>query len=195
MAKRVYFAFHYEDVELFRANVVRNHWVTKEDREDAGFFDASLWESTKKRGEDAVKSLINNGLDKTSATVILIGSETYSRRWVRYEIIKSIQRGNGIFGIHINSIKDKFGYTKNTGSNPFEYLGIQYNSDGTSLQFYEWINGKWQLFSDLTGYTLKNQRPPEDRGNFYRLSRWHKTYDWVSDNGYNLFSNWVDACC
>ena len=29
MAKRVYFCFHYQDVIDFRANVVRNHWMTK----------------------------------------------------------------------------------------------------------------------------------------------------------------------
>ena len=37
MAKRVFFSFHYQDVIDFRANVVRNHWLTKSDREDAGF--------------------------------------------------------------------------------------------------------------------------------------------------------------
>jgi len=44
MARRVYFGFDYEDVADFRANVVRNHWRTKEHRNVAGFFDASLWE-------------------------------------------------------------------------------------------------------------------------------------------------------
>jgi glycine cleavage system aminomethyltransferase T len=192
MAKRVFFAFYYEDVKSFRANVVRNHWVTKDDREDAGFFDASLWESTKKRGDDAVRSLINSGLDNTSATVVLIGTETYSRRWVRYEIIKSMQRGNIIFGVHINSIKDKYQYTKIQGPNPFEYLGVRYNSDGTALKIYEFTNAKWQEFADISGYSLKNPRPREQWGNFYQLTKWHATYDWVSDNGYDNFSDWVE---
>ena len=43
MASRVFFSFHYEDVKTFRADVVRNHSVTKE-RGEAGFFDASIWE-------------------------------------------------------------------------------------------------------------------------------------------------------
>lgn len=43
MAKRVFFSFHYQDVIDFRANVVRNHWMTKPDREEAGYFDASIW--------------------------------------------------------------------------------------------------------------------------------------------------------
>jgi hypothetical protein len=41
VARQVFFSFHYEDVKTFRANVVRNHDVTKESGE-AGFFDASL---------------------------------------------------------------------------------------------------------------------------------------------------------
>ena len=41
MARRVFFSFHYER-DIWRANVVRNSWLTK-DREAAGFFDASLW--------------------------------------------------------------------------------------------------------------------------------------------------------
>ena len=92
MAKRVYFAFHYLDVVDFRANVVRNHWLTKPHREAAGFFDASLWEEATKKGDVALKRLINAGIEGTSTTCILIGSQTYVMPWVRYEILKSFKR-------------------------------------------------------------------------------------------------------
>ena len=46
------------------ANVARQHWMTKPDREDAGLFDASQWEGAKKVGDAAVKRLINGGLDE-----------------------------------------------------------------------------------------------------------------------------------
>jgi hypothetical protein len=107
MAKRVYFCFHYQDVIDFRANVVRNHWLTKPDREAAGFFDASLWDTAQKQGDVAIKRLINSGIDGTTATCVLIGSDTYARPWVRYEIMKSFKKGNSIFAIHINSIPGK----------------------------------------------------------------------------------------
>ncbi len=105
MAKRVFFSFHYQDVIDFRANVVRKHWVAKDSREEAGYFDASIWEEAKKTSDLALKRLINGALDRTTATCVLVGSETYSRRWVRYEIIKSIERGNSIFAVHINGIR------------------------------------------------------------------------------------------
>ena len=107
MARRVFFSFHYQDVIDFRANVVRNHWLTRADRDDAGFFDASVWETAKRTSPLAVKRLINKEIQNTTVTAVLIGSETYSRRWVRYELIKSMARNNKILGVHLNRIEDK----------------------------------------------------------------------------------------
>ena len=115
MAKRVFFSFHYQDVIDFRANVVRNHKTTK--HEGAGYFDASIWEDAKKESDLALKRLINSELKNTSVTAVLIGSETYSRRWVRYEIMKSLEKGNLLLGIHINSIAGKDQKTKKMGRN------------------------------------------------------------------------------
>lgn len=117
-ASRVYFCFHYDDVETFRANVVRNHSITK-DTGEACFFDASIWEDAELHGDAAVKGLINRSLENTSATCALIGSETWRRRWVRYEIFKSYDRGNKLFGVHINGVKDKYQQTYAQGRNPF----------------------------------------------------------------------------
>lgn len=77
MAKRVFFSFHYKDVSDFRANVVRNHWQLQPDRKISGYYDASIWESAQKQGDIALKRLINKGLDQTSNTCVLIGSQTY----------------------------------------------------------------------------------------------------------------------
>ncbi|MCB0109299.1 MAG: TIR domain-containing protein, partial [Caldilineaceae bacterium] len=82
MAKRVFFSFHYQDVIDFRANVVRQHWLTKPDRQAAGFFDASIWGNAKLSGDTAIKRVINAGLERTSVTCVLVGSDTWARRWV-----------------------------------------------------------------------------------------------------------------
>jgi hypothetical protein len=194
MAKRVFFSFHYDDVEMFRANVVRNHHLTKEDAEDAGFFDASIWETARRTGPDALKRLINGGLQNTSVTAVLVGSDTYSRRWVRYEIVKSMQRGNGLFGVHINGIRDKDRSTKPYGPDPFVYLGVRYNADGTALELFEWNNNAWVTYADCDGYTLKTQRPRAEWGQFYQLTKWYRIYDWIANDGYNNFASWVEAC-
>src|SRR5665213_1899503 len=137
MAKRVFFSFHYQDVIDFRANVVRKHWLTKADREASGFFDASLWESAKRTNPSAVKRLVNSGLEGTSVTCLLIGSETYLRPWVRYEIMKSFRRGNAILGVQINSITGKDQQTKPSGPNPLAYLGVSFSATGQTGTLHE----------------------------------------------------------
>ena len=42
---------------------------------------------------------------------MLVGEETCSSRWVKYEIEKSIKIGNGLLGIDISKIKDLQGNT------------------------------------------------------------------------------------
>lgn len=190
MAKKVFFGFHYQDVVDFRANVVRNHWVTKPDRRAAGFFDSSIWESAKKTSDLALKRLINSELDNTSNTCVLIGTDTFNRRWVSYEIMKSIKKGNHIFGVHINSIKGKDGKTKPKGNNPFYYLGYSYSSDGKKLNLYDFIQGKWIRYPDLDGWNV-TEVEEKYRNEIYRLSNEFEIYDWIDDDGYNNFANWV----
>jgi len=190
MAKRVFFSFHYQDVIDFRANVVRNHWLTKPDRGSAGFFDASIWETAKKTSDLAVKRLINGGLTNTSVTCVLIGSDTFNRRWVSYEIFKSLSVGNKIIAVHINSIKGKDEKTKSKGPNPLHYLGYQFSADGKKISFHDFVDGKWIAYTDLDGYAVKEVEA-KYRNKIYRLTSDYDTYDWVADDGYNNFSKWV----
>ncbi len=117
MARRVFFSFHYER-DVWRASIVRKAWVTKPDRESAGYFDASLWEEAKRKGDAAIRALIDGALQNTSVTAVLIGAETATRTYVQYEIRRSIDRGNGLLGIRINGLGDSSGRSDVTGSNP-----------------------------------------------------------------------------
>lgn len=190
MARRVFFSFHYQDVIDFRANVVRNHWLTKPDRQSAGFFDSSIWEDAKKTSDLALKRLINDGLKNTSNTCVLVGSETFNRRWVSYEIMKSLEVGNHIFCVHINSIKGKDQKTKPQGENPLYYLGISFSEDGKKINLHDFINNKWIKYPDLEGWSVK-EVDKKLRGKIHRLSDELEIYDWIDDDGYNNFSNWV----
>ena len=116
MARRVFFSFHYQN-DVWRANQIRNTHIV-DGTAAAGFQDASLWEETKKKGDAAIKSLIDKGLQGTTVTVVLIGSETANRKYVRYEIEQSVARGNGLLGIYIHTLKDKDGKTCSQGAIP-----------------------------------------------------------------------------
>lgn len=116
MARKVFFSFHYER-DLWRVNVVRNSGMV-EGVAAAGFNDQSLWEETKKRGDDAIKRLIDRGLNGTSVTVVLIGAETFRRKYVSYEIEKTVALRNGLLGVRIHNIKDRNGLTDSAGPVP-----------------------------------------------------------------------------
>lgn len=143
MARRVFFSFHYER-DIWRASQVRNCWVTKPDRETAGFWDAAAWEEVKKKGDAAIKRWIDNQLTGTSVTAVLIGAETSNRGYVKYELKKSWERGNGILGIYIHQIKDKDGKSSEKGNNAFGPIFISHRDDKKyfyeRFPTYDWIN-------------------------------------------------------
>jgi hypothetical protein len=133
MARRVFFSFHYKN-DVWRANQVRNSWVTQ-GKEAAGFVDAADFEKLEKEGKEAIKRWIDNQLSGTSVTVVLIGSETSSREYVQYELQKSYKKGNGIIGVFIHKLKDKDGKTSTKGDTTFGELGK--DKDGESVYFFQ----------------------------------------------------------
>ena len=133
MARRVFFSFHYRN-DVWRANQVRNSWVTQ-GREAAGFIDAADFERIKREGDAAVKRWIDGQLAGTSVTVVLIGGETSSRPYVRYEVQKSYEKGNGLVGVHIHSCKDRYGNSCMKGDTTFGELGKDKN--GNSVYFFQ----------------------------------------------------------
>lgn len=114
--RHVFFSFHYQR-DIWRANVVRNSGAVIGEAA-AGFRDASLWEEAKKNGDAAIKKMIDDALEGTTVTAVLIGAETANRKYVDYEIEKSIACGNGLLGLRIHNIKDRTGYVDYAGAVP-----------------------------------------------------------------------------
>lgn len=116
MARRVFFSFHYQR-DIWRLNQIRNI-PTVTGYAAAGFQDASMWEEAKKKGDAAIKALIDKGLENTTVTVVCVGSQTAGRKYINYEIEKSIARGNGIVAVQIHHLKDKDGNVDPPGAIP-----------------------------------------------------------------------------
>lgn len=116
MARRVFFSFHYQR-DIWRINQIRNI-PNITGCAAAGFQDASLWEEAKKKGDEAIKKLIDDGLYNSSVTVVFIGEKTSGRKYINYEIEQSIKRGNGIIGVQIHHLKDKDGKVDSEGAIP-----------------------------------------------------------------------------
>jgi hypothetical protein len=137
MARRVFFSFHF-DKDIWRANQVRNSNVIP-GYESAGFFDHSEYNEAKKYGIEGIKRMIGRHLRNTSVTVVLIGLETASRPWVKYEIAKSVEQDNGLLGIRIHHLKNQYSNAGLfPGPTPTVTAGVEfpiYNWDGDLDRF------------------------------------------------------------
>ena len=136
--RKVFFSFKYKD-DVSRAMVVRNSWVAQ-GKEAAGFIDAANFEKVKRQGDSAIKRWIDSQLNGTSVTVVLVGQHTCNSRWVRYEIKKSIEIGNGLLGINVSKINDLQGNTsKQCGQIPQGYPFYLWNKNDGYNNMGDWI--------------------------------------------------------
>jgi hypothetical protein len=190
MARRVFFSFHYQP-DVHRAHVVRNSWVTKVDRQEAGFFDASVFESKKRTSDDALKRFLSEGLGGSTVTCVLAGNQTAWRRWVRYELLRSFVDGRGLMCISIHNIANLQRQTVAAGTNPLACLGGEIKN-GT-LFFKEYDGSKWVWASDVASMPSKNVVYGLGGHANFTFADLFPTYDWVMSRGYDNLSAWVDS--
>lgn len=119
MKRQVFYSFHFKN-DAWRAGQVRNIGVVEGNKPVS----ENEWEEVKKKGKLNIENWINEQLKYKNCTIVLIGSETANREWVRYEIKRSWETGKAMFGIYINKLKDANGNIDIKGKNPFEYFSI-----------------------------------------------------------------------
>lgn len=190
--RRVFFSFHYQN-DIWRANQVRNSWrhAKPESREGFGFFDASIWESKKLTSDNALKTLIRDNIVNTSVTCVLAGEMTYTRRWVRYEIARSVLKGNGLLTVQISSLKNGQGYISHQGPDPLSHMGLYRDSSG-QVRFAEFAGSAWRQYTDYKQAVV----PPANwfipsGGKVRQLSDFSALYCYRRNNGTAYFSDWV----
>lgn len=167
MARHAFFSFHFGR-DHWRVSQVRNSWVVRGEHEAQPFFDSAGWEAIKRKGDVAIKNWIDSNLAGKSVTVVLIGAETASRRWVRYEMQQTHTAGRGMVGIYINGMKDQDGRTDYYAPNPFDALTYQERDPLRAL---------WGFQTDLV--TKK-------------YSEKYRTYDWIYNDGRKNISQWIE---
>jgi MTH538 TIR-like domain (DUF1863) len=206
--RKAFFSFHYDDI--MRVNVVRNAWkITHPDNVlMRSFYDSSLWESRKLEGDDAVKRLIREGVEYTSAVCVLIGTDTWLRRWVRYEIARAITDCRGLLGVHLNSIRHHHTQTPHTrGHNPLEFMAVgkvqeailstpkyylfEKQAVPNGVGGYSWA---WNRYSDYTSaVSLPAWLTDPAAGFVTPLSRNASAYDYIADGGHANIGSWIDG--
>jgi hypothetical protein len=149
MSRKVFFSFHFRR-DAWRAGQIRNSGVLA-DEDEYGVIDSVAWEKIEREGKEAIKRWINDQMKYTSVTVVLIGAQTSDREWVEYEIEKSWERGNGLVGIRVHSVKDHVGETDTAGTNPLDEARLANGKTLSSIfRTYDWVSddgranlGRW----------------------------------------------------
>lgn len=188
--RNVFYSFHFSDV--FRVNHVRNSGKIRP--ADKGRLltpnDRSLWERVKRTNPANLRRVIDRGLLGTSVTCVLVGTETWSREWVRYEIARSLARGNGLVAVHIDKCEcPRTGFSP-AGLNPLAQMAL-----GWDLRIYEFVNGGWYPYSKivqpLARWPRWLRRPYP--GFVMPLDTGSASHDWKLDDGFRNLIRWTDA--
>jgi hypothetical protein len=193
MARRTFFSFHYKP-DVSRAWVVRNSWVAKVaqgERQDAGFFDSSVFEASKRESDDALRRFIREGLKNTTVTCVLVGTETCLRRWVRYEIFRSFIRGNGLLAVRIHTIGSIHSPATSKGENPFDCVAFTVGDD--AVRFRELKTSGWEPASDVGAMPLSDVAYNLGGRTNHTFATMFPIYEWDSDKGYDNLGSWIES--
>lgn len=193
MARRTFFSFHFEP-DVWRAWNVRNCWAVRpQDQVSVGFFDSSVFEASKKESADALKAFLRKGMENTSVTCVLAGTSTSQRRWVRYEIVRSIIKGNGLLTVFIHGVANQNKQISQKGSDPLSQLGLYRSNDRVFLA--EMKGDKWVQYTDYTRAVPEADlwcRPPRTN-QVTPLSTHCQSYDFVTQDGRTNIGAWIEA--
>ena len=198
-----YFAFDFDDV--MRVNNVRHtgkigFGVTGNSR---GFLDRSVWESRNINTERGLKQLMQGAMKFSSVVCVLIGTNTWFSRWVRYEIALAVVNERGLMAVDLNSLNHHQRKTPDPlGVNPLAFMGVRKDESGAwhlvERVPVELDNGnvelKWQWYDDYQRPVSRPAFVPEsDAGIIFPLSAYARRYDFVPHEGSRNIGSWLDA--
>jgi len=143
------------------------------------------------------------GVAHSSVICVLIGTDTWKSRWVRYEIARAVVDRRGLFAVHINGLNhhqrrvpDALGY------NPLDAMAV-YNDSNGKYYLYERVvtadaNGAlswaWERYEDFTDpVPLPRYLPEMAVGRLRPLSWATLLYDFAANDGAQNLGAWIDA--
>ncbi len=139
----VFYSFHYDN-DVFRVQQIRNMGVVEGDEPVS----PNDWEQIKRRGDAAVESWIDDNMKYRRCVIVLIGSETASRPWVKYEIKRAWELKKGLFGIYIHNLRCPRSGTCVKGRNPFNNWNVGNQSMANLITCHE--PNSWDAYGDIS---------------------------------------------
>lgn len=132
MAKKsVFYSFHFDN-DVMRVQLIRNMGVIEGDTPVS----PNEWEKIIQKGDPAVEEWIQNNMAYKKAVVVLIGEDTYKRKWVKHEIKKGWNDKRAVVGIYIHNLSCPNNGTCNKGTNPFDQFTVGDKGMGSIVPVY-----------------------------------------------------------
>ena len=120
MKPDVFFSYHF-DGDSWRAGQVRNMGVVAGNEPVS----AAEWDGIREKGDDNIRRWINEKLIHKACTIVLVGTDTYSRPWINYEINRSWELKKGVVGICIHNLRGEDSSQSKKGFSPFSNCSIK----------------------------------------------------------------------
>lgn len=115
----VFYSFYFDD-DVMRVQQIRqmgtidgNEPVSKND-----------WEMLRRTGPRAIENWIDANMKYKRCVIVLIGTNTHTRPWVKHEIKKAWEDDRAMFGIHIHNLRCPNTGVMRKGANPFDQFNF-----------------------------------------------------------------------
>jgi hypothetical protein len=203
--RKVYFAFGFDD--LMRVNNVRQIGKIgpREQKNPRTFTDRSIWESRDIKNEENLKNLMRQGVRYSSVVCVLVGTQTWQSRWVKYEIARAVIDERGLLAMQLNGINHHIRKTPDRlGLNPLHMMGVYHHQNG---RFYLYekhvvvtnpanaeVGFEWRPYDDFTDpVPLPKYIPTIPVAHVMPLSIYTHEYDAVGHDSFKNIGAWIDA--
>lgn len=139
----VFYSFHYGN-DVFRVQQIRNMGVV-DGNEPVSPND---WEQIRRKGDAVVQRWVDDNMKYKRCVIVLIGSETAHRPWVKYEIKRAWELKKGLVGIYIHNLKCPRRGTCAKGTNPFDNWNIGNQSMANLITCYD--PSSWDAYGEIS---------------------------------------------
>jgi hypothetical protein len=201
--RKAYFAFDFDDV--IRVNNVRHTGkigprVMPNSR---GFLDRSVWDSRKINTDPGLKQLMQGAMKFSSVVCVLIGTNTWFSRWVRYEMALAVVNERGLMGVDLNSLNHHQRKAPDPiGVNPLSFMGVRKDKSGAwhlvervPVERDNWnVEFTWDWYNDYQPSVPRPKFVPEsEAGTIVPLSAYTQRYDFMPHEGSKNIGSWLDT--
>ena len=189
-----------------RVNNVRNGWrgIHPDGLFDRSFYDSSIWEKSEASDPEALKNLMREAVENTSAVCVQRG-KYLARPLGKIRDCQSGHHGRGLLAVHINGLNHHQRRAPDpNGYNPLRLMGIYHSHDGRYylceyqkvmvsplLGQFDW---QWRLYEDFKGtVSLPKYFPAINQGgSVIPLAAHTFEHDYAAHDGATNIGAWID---